>query len=226
MAQMDDSLAQVTSLLWPQFLPWKLGIIKTPHWLVQHPHSRGHKTSFPATFTVSLLMCPVSSDLCLVNECALFVYQRQVDWDIGTDIVLKIMILDFTKVVQLTMKIRQWNTLVGQCWCFLDVFMLKYKMCTWAATYTTTVWAGAKLPMRSPWGGDLMISVVQIRKLCPFLSKTLSDSCRGRHETVCCSRPFCVLSIVQAWFIFHQLHHLCQEGKWNRALNFFSNLLD
>lgn len=126
---MGDSLAQVTSLLWPQFLTWTLGIIKTPRWLVQHPRSRGHKTSFPATFAASLLMCPVRSDLCLVNECALFVYQRQVDWDIGTDIVLKIMILDFTKVVQLTMKRRQWNTLVGQSWCFLGVFMMKCKVC-------------------------------------------------------------------------------------------------
>lgn len=106
LAQTGDSLVQVTSLLWPQFLTWKLGIIKTPHWLVQHLHSSGHKTSFPATFAVSLLKCPVRSDLCLVNECALFVYQRQVDWDIGTDIVSKIMILDFTRIVQLTMKKR------------------------------------------------------------------------------------------------------------------------
>lgn len=64
-------------------------------------------------FAVSLLMYPVRSDLCLVNECALFVYQRQVDWDIGTDIVLKIMILDFTKIVQLTMKKKAMKHLSG-----------------------------------------------------------------------------------------------------------------
>lgn len=39
---------------------------------------------------VSLLIYPVHSDLCLLNECALSIYQRQVDWDIGSDMFLKI----------------------------------------------------------------------------------------------------------------------------------------
>lgn len=74
---------------------------------MQHPHSAWHKMSVPATLAVLLLTFPAHSGPCLLNECALFIYKRQVDWDIEIDIFLKIMILGFTKIVTLEMKERQ-----------------------------------------------------------------------------------------------------------------------
>lgn len=77
-----------------------------------------------------LLICPIHSGLCVLNERASFIQQRQVDWDIGTDIFLIIMILEFTKIVKLEMKKKKGNETPqrGESWCFLDVFMMKFKM--------------------------------------------------------------------------------------------------
>lgn len=70
---MGGNLA-VTSPLWPQFLIRKLGIIKisTSRHVVQHPYITRHKISFPAMLAV-LLICPIHSGLCVLNERASFI---------------------------------------------------------------------------------------------------------------------------------------------------------
>lgn len=74
---------------------------------------------------IAVLLLPILVHVPCLNECALFIYQKTVS-DIGIDI-----FKDHDFRVYKDSKVdkeRKTNTLMGQSWYFLCVFMMKCKM--------------------------------------------------------------------------------------------------